>query len=119
MEEKEKRIKKEKSKLTKIFKNLDVDKDKMKLIESSVNNLAWMAVALEDLQADINANGYYETYNNGGGQTGIKDSTSVKAYNSLIKNYNSLIKTVSAFLPDNNENKSTENKFAKLMMQND
>jgi hypothetical protein len=114
-EDKQKRIRKEKNKLMKIFKQLDTDKNTLSYIEASVNNLAWMAVALEDLRTEINKHGYIEIYNNGGGQTGTKDSVNVKAYNSLIKNYNSLLKTISAFLPENDK-KESKNELADFLM---
>lgn len=116
---KEKRITKENKKLHKIFKDLDLDRQRTQFLESTINNLAFMAIALEDLQAEINENGYTEIYTNGANQCGVKDSAALKAYNNLIKNYNMSIKTVSAFLPDNNNNPVHENKLAKLLMQND
>lgn len=116
--DKEKRIKKEKSKLMKIFKDLQTDKNTLSYIEASANNLAWMAVALADLREEINKHGYVEIYNNGGGQTGTKDSVNVKAYNSLIKNYNSLLKTISAFLPET-EKKESKNELADFILGND
>ena len=82
---KEKRIKKELARLRKIFSVLDDDKKKMS--ESLMKNAAFMAVTLEDLQADINENGVTEEYQNGQNQHGIKESTSSKVYNSMIKNY--------------------------------
>jgi alanine racemase len=116
--DKQKRIKKEKNKLMKIFRDAQTDKSTLNYIEASVNNLAWMAVALADLREEINKHGYIEIYNNGGGQSGTKDSVNVKAYNSLIKNYNSLLKTISAFLPESDK-KESKSELADFLLGND
>ena len=116
--DKQKRIRKEENKLMKIFKDAQTDKNTLNYIEASVNNLAWMAVALADLREEINKHGYVEIYNNGGGQSGTKDSVNVKAYNSLIKNYNSLLKTISAFLPESDK-KESKNELADFLLGRD
>ena len=48
---KDKQIKKEISKFKKIFKNLD--EDKKKILEKLIENVAFMAITLEDLQKQI------------------------------------------------------------------
>lgn len=97
--EKDKRIKKEINKLKKILKTLD--EDRKKAVEKLIENVAFMAATLEDLQVAINAKGCIEEYKNGENQSGFKESSEIKVYNSLIKNYNTSIKQLLDQLPDN------------------
>lgn len=113
---KEQRIKKELNRIKKIFKNLD--EDKKKISESLMKNAAFMAITLEDLQAEINEKGCTEEYQNGQNQHGIKESTASKVYNSMIKNYTSCIKQLIDLLPktDNAATDTVEDAaFAKLL----
>ena len=94
--DKEKRIKKEINKYKKICK--DVDENQQKLAEKLIENAAFMAILLQDLQTDINENGITEKYSNGSNQSGVRISAATKVYNSLIKNYNQTIKQIADIL---------------------
>lgn len=96
---KDKRIKKEISKFKKILKNLD--EDKKKILEKLIENVAFMAVTLEELQEQIKEKGCIEKYKNGENQYGYKESTESKVYNSTIKNYNTCIRQLLDQLPKN------------------
>lgn len=95
--EKDKRIKKEISKLNSLLKNLD--NKKKKAVASLIKNAAFMAVTLEDLQEEINKNGVTEQYQNGANQFGVKKSSTVEVYNTMIKNYSQTIKQLTDLLP--------------------
>ena len=99
---KEERIKKELVKIRKIFK--DMPKDKLNIVSSLMQNAAFMAVTLEDLQQAINDNGVISTYQNGANQWGTKKSPEAEMYNALIKNYSSIIKQLTDLLPKENQN---------------
>ena len=64
-----------------------------------LQNAAFMAITLEDLQETINAEGATDEYQNGANQRGIKQSATLQSYNALIKNYTTVIKTLSSILP--------------------
>lgn len=95
--EKDKRIKKEITRLNGVLKNLD-DKKK-KAVTSLIKNAAFMAVTLEDLQEKINRDGVTEQYQNGSNQFGVKKSSSVEVYNTMIKNYTQVVKQLTDLLP--------------------
>jgi hypothetical protein len=95
--EKEKRIKQEATKLNRLLKDLDAKKKKA--ISSLVNNAAFMAITLEDLQEEINLNGVTETYQNGANQSGVKKSAAVEVYNAMIKNHVNVVKQLTDLLP--------------------
>lgn len=114
--EKDVRINKEIRKLKKIFRNNDIDEDINKFIETSIENIAFMKVELEDLQAVIKANGCVDRYQNGERQYGFKDSAAVRAYNSILKNFTTLTKTLAGFLPSNNK-KATQDNLGTFLMK--
>lgn len=95
--EKEARIKREMKKLNRIFRPLPSDtKD---TVASLVANAAFMAVTLADLQEEINLNGTTERYQNGDNQYGVKKSSAVEVYNTMIKNHMVCIKQLTDLLP--------------------
>lgn len=93
-----KTIKKELSKLKKIFK--DIEPNKEKIVEKLIANAAFMAASLEELQDIINEKGYTEEYQNGANQYGVKKCSEVEIYNTMIKNYSSVIKQLVDLLPN-------------------
>ncbi|MBT2722305.1 hypothetical protein [Bacillus sp. ISL-46] len=95
--EKQKRIKKEISRLNGLLKKLD--SKKKKAVDSLIKNAAFMTVTLEDLQDDINENGVTETYQNGANQFGTKKSSAVEVYNTMIKNHMQAMKQLTDLLP--------------------
>lgn len=88
--EQQDRIQTEQERLMTLFQSgTQAEKD---IAFHSIQNLAFMTVQLQDLQSDIMKNGAIEKYNNGGGQSGLKSSTALQAYNNLIKSYNTTLK---------------------------
>ena len=95
--QKDARIKKEKQRLACIFKQLS--EDAKQTAEKLIDNAAFMAATLEDLQEYINENGCTETYQNGQNQFGKKKSSEVEVYNTMIKNYKAVIDTLIGLMP--------------------
>ena len=94
---KEERIKRELSRLTRIYKVLP--KHKLAIVTPLLENAAFMRITLEDLQASINENGCSDEYKNGENQYGKKAAADLQAYNSLIKNYNMVSDRLEKLLP--------------------
>jgi hypothetical protein len=95
-EEKLKRIKQEIGRLNKLFKDMDLKT--RKAVHSLIENAAFMAISLEDLQAEINREGYTEKYQNGENQSGIKKSSKVEVYNAMVKNHMGVMKQLTDLL---------------------
>ena len=95
--DKNKAIKKETTRLNKLFK--DLDENKKKLAKNLIENAAFMSITLEDLKKDIVKYGVKETYVNGKDQFGFKESIESKTYNTMIKNYMNIIKQLNDMLP--------------------
>lgn len=96
-EEKEGLIKKEVSRLKRIFK--DIDKSRKDTTISLIENAAFMSVTLKDLQKTINKNGATSVYQNGENQWGTKKSPEADVYNTMIKNHSAIIKQLTELLP--------------------
>ena len=96
-QEKDKMIKKEFSKLKRIYK--DIEKDKNDNVLTLIQNAAFMSVTLTDLQETINREGVISEYKNGENQFGTKKSPEVEIYTSMIEKYMKAIKQLSDLLP--------------------
>lgn len=95
--DKNNKIKKEKQTLEKIFKK--IDKNKRKIVEKLIDNVAFMSATLDDLKEDMKVNGIKEEYMNGKNQFGFKESVESKTYNNMFKNYMNAIKQLIDLLP--------------------
>lgn len=94
---KDQRIKKEITRLRRVFR--DLDKNKLSVVESLMHNAAFMAVSLAELQAIINREGYTDEYQNGENQKGTKQSEAVKTHLAMTKNHAAIIKQLADLAP--------------------
>lgn len=74
----QKRIKKESARLRKLFK--EIDENKKKLVESTINDVAFMTVTMQDLREKIIRDGTTVSYKNGENQYGTKQSPDAQLY---------------------------------------
>ena len=88
----------EKNKLTKIFAEV-LDDDEMAKAAGLIENASFMRIALRELQGDLQTHGYIERYQNGENQSGLKDSSYLRAYNNLLKSYNTTMKQLLSLAP--------------------
>ncbi|MCG1448821.1 hypothetical protein K4R64_01270 [Staphylococcus epidermidis] len=115
---KQKRIKKELSKLKKIYK--DIPKDKMIIVDGLINRAAFMRISLEDMEQDIHKDGFVEMFSQSETQTPYeRERPLARLYNSMNKNYQSIIKELTSHLKyldedhDEVQNNSVIEAFAK------
>jgi hypothetical protein len=94
---KEQRIKSEKTRLRGIFK--DLDENKKKLVTPLIEKAAFMSIELDDLQAQIEQDGWTSEYKNGENQYGTKKSPEAETYIALSKNYAAIIKQLTELVP--------------------
>lgn len=90
-------IKKEITKLNRLFS--DMDKKYKRTVQSLIENAAFMAVTLRELQEKINKDGLVCEYQNGENQWGTKKSPEVEIYSTMIKNYSAVMKQLTDLLP--------------------
>lgn len=110
--EKEKRIRAEKNKLKKFYKNLPANK--MFLAVRLIERAAFQRVTLEDLEKEISETGVTEIYQNGEAQKGVKQSAAMQAYNTLYKNYQATLRDLAAMVPAD----KPASKLEKFMLEN-
>lgn len=76
--EKSKRIKKEVSRLKRLFKG--IDENKKKLVFATIEDVAFMTVTMQDLRENITRMGTTAKYKNGENQYGTKQSPDAQLY---------------------------------------
>lgn len=101
---KEQKIRRELTRLRRIFR--DLDKGKRDTVESLLKNAAFMAVSLEELQEIINEEGYTAEYQNGANQFGTKQSDEVKTHIAMTKNHAAIIKQLCDLVPPERKKES-------------
>ena len=99
-------IKKRVAELEAIFENLDADK--MKIVRPMLTRMAHLEVYMTNLEATIEKDGFVEQYENGGGQSGTKESTASRSYSTVVKNYNALARTVLSLLPETEQQEASD-----------
>ena len=76
--EKQKRIKKEINRLKKLFK--EIDENRKKLVQTTIEDVAFLTVTMQDLRENIVRDGTTVTYKNGENQYGTKQSPDAQLY---------------------------------------
>lgn len=94
---KETRIAKEKQRLNDLF--ADLDANQLQAAAGLISSAAFLRVSLEDLEAEINANGCIDEYVNGRDQYGYKVAASVQAYTALNTKYQSTMQKLLKIVP--------------------
>lgn len=103
----DRRIKKEETKLKKIFKDKGIDVSKNSAIQSLISRASFMKVSLEDLEQDLKENGWTEMFQQGEKQAPYeRQRPTATTYTSLNTNYQKIIKQLTDLLP---KSKPTEN----------
>ena len=94
---KEERIAAERERLNALF--ADLDENQLQAAAGLISSAAFLRVSLEDLEAEINANGCIDEYTNGANQSGYKVAASVQAYTSLNAKYQSTMQKLLKLVP--------------------
>ena len=100
------KIEKERQKINKIFAQMD--KNKRTIVETLIDNVAFMSITLDELKEDIKTYGVKETYMNGSNQFGFKESVESKTYNTMLKNYMNAVKQLIDLLPEEEKKNAGE-----------
>ena len=91
------RIQAEQDRLNEVFKDLDANQKQT--AAGLISSAAFLAIQLEDLQEEINANGCVEEYVNGKDQHGVKVAACVQAYGTLNGKYQSVMAKLLKIVP--------------------
>lgn len=81
------RAEEEQSRITDLLSEVGISDKRMKLLEPIILNTAWMKAKLDDAREAIKNSNIVITYDNGGGQKGIRENPLFKGYESLWRSY--------------------------------
>jgi len=96
--EKEKKIRAEKNRIAKIYKNNNLDKDIIKVLEGLISDAAFMRVAIEEMKAELIKNGMMEKFKNGS-QEFWREKPESKLFLNFMKQYSSTMKQLIDLMP--------------------
>lgn len=114
---KEERITREEKRLRKSYK--DLPKDKMQVVEGLIRRAAFMRVTLEDMEKDLDENGFVEMFTQSEKTEPYERERPVaRLYNTMNKNYQSIIKQLTDLLPKE-EVKDDDDGFESFVMERD
>jgi hypothetical protein len=92
------RISKEERRLKRNYK--EIQKDKLAVVEGLIRRAAFMRMTLEDMEVDLDENGFVEFFSQSDNQEPYERERPVaRQYQQMNKNYQSIIKQLSDLLP--------------------
>lgn len=104
--EKTKRIKRETNRLKKLFAN--IDENKKKLVFTTIEDVAFMTVTMQDLRETIIRYGTTTEYKNGENQYGTKQSPEAQYYLQLSQKQTQAMKILVDCLPKTEKARAVE-----------
>ena len=94
-----KRAEEEQNRIIDIMTKSGVSDKRIKMLEPVILNTAWMKAKLDDAREVIKNSNVVIPYDNGGGQTGIRENPVFKGYESLWKAYMNGMERILSCLP--------------------
>lgn len=73
--------------LTTLLEEYGISDKRIKVLSPIIENTAWMKVKLDDAREAVKTSNVVIPYDNGGGQTGLRENPLFKGYESLWKSY--------------------------------
>lgn len=81
------RAEEEQNRITDLLVDVGISERRRKMMEPIIVNTAWMKAKLDDAREAIKQSNIVISYDNGGGQKGIRENPLFKGYESLWKSY--------------------------------
>ncbi|MCL2071469.1 MAG: hypothetical protein FWH07_04445 [Oscillospiraceae bacterium] len=91
------KIRREEKRLSGIF--AEIDANMLQILSPLIQNSAYITVTIDELQSIINKTGYVVKYDNGGGQSGLKESVHVKMHKDYSKLQKENLKCLAGYVP--------------------
>ena len=89
----------EAERLKSLLFSYSIPERKVGFLEDVINNVSWMKVKLDVTREKIKTSDVCIPYDNGGGQTGMRENPLFKGYESLFKSYMSGMRQILDVLP--------------------
>lgn len=113
-----KRVRKEQRRITNLLKAAGVSEQSIKLREAMIGNVSWMKIKLDDAREAIKNSNIVISYDNGGGQKGIRENPLFKGYENLWRSYMNGMNSILNALPESaSEIKEKESEKPKTMLE--
>lgn len=96
--EKEKKIRAEKNRIAKIYKNINMDKDITKVLDGLISDAAFMRVSLEEVKQKLIKEGMMEKFVNGS-QEFMREKPEAKLFLNFMKQYSNTMKQLIDLMP--------------------
>lgn len=81
------RAEEEQNRILAILTDIGISDKRMQMLEPIILNTAWMKAKLDDAREAIKNSNIVISYDNGGGQKGIRENPLFKGYESLWRSY--------------------------------
>jgi len=81
------RAEEEQNRILDLLMEIGISEKRMRLLEPIILNTAWMKAKLDDAREAIKHSNIVISYDNGGGQKGIRENPLFKGYESLFRSY--------------------------------
>lgn len=94
------RAEEEKERITELLNDVGVSEKRMEALTPVILNTAWMKAKLDDAREAIKNSNVVISYDNGGGQKGIRENPIFKGYESLWRAYIHGMDRILAALPE-------------------
>lgn len=98
----------EKQRLISLLFSCDVKQERIDALDAVIDNTAWMKAKLDDAREQIRNTSVAIPYDNGGGQTGIRENPLFKGYEALWKSYMAGMNVIMSQLPQKVVEKEAE-----------
>ena len=89
----------EEQRLRSLLFSYGISAKRIEMLGSVIENVAWMKAKLDDTREQIYDTSVAISYDNGGGQKGIRENPLFKGYSGLWKSYMSGMNTIMGLLP--------------------
>lgn len=107
----------EAERLRSLLFNCKVPQAKIDMLDSVIDNTAWMKYKLEEARKVIKTSNVVIPYDNGGGQKGLRENPLFKGYESLLKSYMQGLKMILDVIPDQEAIVNEELEKPKTMLE--
>ena len=94
------KVRKEQKRINILLAEAGISERRMKLLEPVILNTAWMRIKLDDAREAIKNSAVVVSYDNGGGQKGIRENPLFKGYESWWRSYMAGMGKILESLPD-------------------
>lgn len=114
---KTKRINRERNRLRKLFR--DIDENKKKLVMTTIDDIAFMTITMQDLRESIIRDGTTVEYQNGANQFGTKQSPDAQLYLQFSQKQTQAMKILTDCMPKQEKPVRTDDGFRDFVAGRD